>query len=987
MLWWLAQNTVSAALLALAVMVVGRVCNPRPSLRHALWLIVLLKLFAPPVVVWPWNPLELAGLTTPETPAETIDLSELQLVNLVDAGLIARTPQALQLEFPANLQMPPEEPAPAEVVSFSQRFGFLQPWLIGLWLTGAVVMLIVQVIRAGRFRRLMRGWRPAPRKLRLQVNRLSREMNLRSPRCLVLPGLHSPFIWSLVRPWLIWPAPLHDHLSPDAHKTVIVHELAHLRRRDHLVGWLQLAGECLFWWNPIFWIVRRQIRFYAELACDAWVMHLLPQARRAYAEALIEVTALISRAPAPVPALGMSGAARQDFERRLTMIMSEKAPGKAPLIGMAAIGLIGLAVLPGFSQDHKAAIAINPEAISVIEVRGQEANQARLDSLIGELDALLERVHASAPSEASPEDGKESTPANELKLIEAVELAYSDALLLKESDDTQSDKARDEKIKQIEKNLQSLLKEVQSLKGGSGAGIKKTTTTTTVKPSKPGADGKKPESAKAFSIRLNTQDGKVENVEDLILQLGDLKLNADKVMDGKKVILRLNSDVKLGDKKTINLSPSVKGIRIDDVKLGDIKVDGKKSAENSVHLKDIKVNVQKSDDGKSIIVNGKKIAIPDAGAGPLKLEGKDGVGIVIINVEGAGDHHPKMIEGKHLLKDGKGNMLFKIEGASDGHPKVIEGKKIIKDGAANVIIEVDGKVIEGKEAASKGLKFSTSSDVKEGEHRIFRVITDGEHKDGKPHVFHFTPDHAGGKAAVGVVGGEVKVDGADGKPVKVIVGTQVITEDVEAGGKKTIILRTTEAPKATKVVKPLEGKNITWSTTAPKTVTVKPFTGEGKVQTWTFVEGEGKGPHGTGVFKLPKGKATVVAGFLKENVKGAAVETKVEGDTLTVKGSPEAIKAIASMISLMQGKAADAKKSESKELKYEFRVVPDGKESSFKNFDFKAFPKFNNVEFTQSFPKFTGEWTNFTDFHPNMKWVAPLKFESKITESKANEKP
>ena len=79
-------------------------------------------------------------------------------------------------------------------------------------------------------------------------------------------------------------------------KTVIVHELAHLRRRDHWVGWLQLAGECIFWWNPLFWFVRRQIRFQAELSCDAWVMRLLPEARRAYAEALIEVTALISRA-------------------------------------------------------------------------------------------------------------------------------------------------------------------------------------------------------------------------------------------------------------------------------------------------------------------------------------------------------------------------------------------------------------------------------------------------------------------------------------------------------------------------------------------------------------------------------------------------------------------------------------------------------------------------------------------------------------------
>ena len=219
-------------------------------------------------------------------------------------------------------------------------------------------------------------------------------MKLSSPRCLVLPGLHSPFIWSLLRPWLLWPAPLQERLSPEAHEAVIAHELAHLRRRDHWVGWLQLAGECIFWWNPLFWFVRRQIRLQAELACDAWVTHLLPEARRAYAEALIEVTALISRAPAPVPALGMSSAARQDFERRLTMIMNEKAPAKAPMIGLAAIGLIGLAILPGFSQELQSNRS-NKDLVASVDVQAKEATEARIDSLISELDYIIRRVNAA----------------------------------------------------------------------------------------------------------------------------------------------------------------------------------------------------------------------------------------------------------------------------------------------------------------------------------------------------------------------------------------------------------------------------------------------------------------------------------------------------------------------------------------------------------------------------------------------------------------
>ena len=516
MLWWLAQNTVSAAILALLIVLLCRFCTLRPSLRHALWLVVLVKLVAPPLVAWPWNPLELVGLSRPDKVPETIELTQLQVVNLVEADPANRESLIYKLAMPDSLLGEESSLVPEIAPPLLERLAFLQPWLLGIWLTGAGLMFIVQVVGASRFRRLMRGWRPAPRRLRHQVARLAREMKLRSPRCLVLPGLHSPFIWSLLRPWLIWPAPLHDHLSPEAHRTVIVHELAHLRRRDHWVGWLQLVGECLFWWNPLFWFVRRQIRFQAELACDAWVMRLLPDARRAYAEALIEVTALISRAPAPVPALGMSSAARQDFERRLTMIMNDKVPGKAPLFGVAAIGLLGLAVLPGFAQSSKApattqAIGIVSDGFNqldgeaYLEWRTKNDNSTKLDSLIGELDALIQQVNVG--QEAGKNESNKTTSDQELKLIEAVELAYSDALLLKEGDDTQSEKSRDEKIKQIEKNLQALLKEVQSLKGGNQKPV--VIKPATVRSTKT-VDGKKADGEKQIELKLELKDGKLE---------------------------------------------------------------------------------------------------------------------------------------------------------------------------------------------------------------------------------------------------------------------------------------------------------------------------------------------------------------------------------------------------------------------------------------------------------------------------------------------
>ncbi|MFA6244656.1 MAG: hypothetical protein WC655_27175, partial [Candidatus Hydrogenedentales bacterium] len=54
MYWWLIQHLVIVTLLATLVLVAGRVFRLSPAVRHALWVVVLIKLMMPPVIVWPW---------------------------------------------------------------------------------------------------------------------------------------------------------------------------------------------------------------------------------------------------------------------------------------------------------------------------------------------------------------------------------------------------------------------------------------------------------------------------------------------------------------------------------------------------------------------------------------------------------------------------------------------------------------------------------------------------------------------------------------------------------------------------------------------------------------------------------------------------------------------------------------------------------------------------------------------------------------------
>src|SRR5262249_59937511 len=124
-----------------------------------------------------------------------------------------------------------------------------------------------------------------------EVRKLAAQVGVRPPDVCLLPGIASPLVFGLARPRLLWPATLSDGLSAECQRAVIVHELAHLRRRDHWVGWLRTVAGCWWWWNPVYWFVSRQLGCNAELACDAWVVAALPEARRSYAEALLAVAA------------------------------------------------------------------------------------------------------------------------------------------------------------------------------------------------------------------------------------------------------------------------------------------------------------------------------------------------------------------------------------------------------------------------------------------------------------------------------------------------------------------------------------------------------------------------------------------------------------------------------------------------------------------------------------------------------------------------
>jgi len=338
MAWWIFQSLVTTAALAATVALVCRFGRIGPVARHALWVLVLVKFVTPPLVVWPWAAPDPFGLGRQEVR---------EFVNVDVAEVPDRAPGMMpKAEVPEAATTSLLEPRESRGESSLQ----MSAVLVALWIAGSLCLLTIEGVRLLRQARRVSAALPADPAIERRVVALAGQLGVSPVSVLTMPGATSPVVWCLGRPKLLWPAELGDQ-SDACIDGLIVHELAHIARRDHIVGWIELVAGVAWWWNPLFWSVRRALREQAELACDAWVISVLPNGRRAYAESLLALSSLGAAPVASIAAVvGVRASSRRVLERRLVMIMKGRAPLRLPWAGFIALAVVAMATLPAWAS-------------------------------------------------------------------------------------------------------------------------------------------------------------------------------------------------------------------------------------------------------------------------------------------------------------------------------------------------------------------------------------------------------------------------------------------------------------------------------------------------------------------------------------------------------------------------------------------------------------------------------------------------------------
>ena len=425
--------SLSGSLVILVLLLCGPLLRGRVSRRwqYYVWLVAIFRLLLP---LSPQASPIGALFREPEAPPAV------QAASPYAAETVpARAETAPKPLPPPQPSVPPPDPAsagisPAEALALA-------------WLGGALVLMVWRVSAYLHFLRCLRAGRrevSAPALLDL-LARTGEELKVRRPVELwENPLAASPMLLGLVRPRIVLPSAA---VSATDFRCTALHELTHYRRCDLLYKWLVQLTVCLHWWNPLVWVMAREIDRACELACDEAVLRRLkPEERLSYGDALLR--ALESgggyRAARGSVSLGESA---ELLKERLSAIMNFKKPSRwTALLSLvlAAALTTGAAAAGAYTGPAKrGASPVKGTALPPLSAQASSSENLRLRSALlaersyeeGDVAAFsiavpfLSREEQTAFLERAYEDGSSAFFSVLVNLLDWDELDWDEATL------------------------------------------------------------------------------------------------------------------------------------------------------------------------------------------------------------------------------------------------------------------------------------------------------------------------------------------------------------------------------------------------------------------------------------------------------------------------------------------------------------------------------------------------------------------------------
>lgn len=197
-------------------------------------------------------------------------------------------------------------------------------WIFTIWIIGVLVIILSMILYNISFYHRLRHTEHIVKddiikllddcKQRMAVNKRIHSA--------VTNSFESPILVGNFNPTLVFPKRVLDRLSHEELEYIILHELAHYKRKDIFINWFTVVLQILHWFNPIVWYSFYRMRQDREVACDAYVLsYIKPEEYKRYGLTIITMLQNISFS-LPVPQIASFSSYKSHIKDRISMISS-----------------------------------------------------------------------------------------------------------------------------------------------------------------------------------------------------------------------------------------------------------------------------------------------------------------------------------------------------------------------------------------------------------------------------------------------------------------------------------------------------------------------------------------------------------------------------------------------------------------------------------------------------------------------------------------
>lgn len=329
----LVQSSILVGLLLLADLCLRARVSAR--FRYGIWLLILVKLVLPPSLALPTGVTYWLGDYLPAAPA--VSLPRAPAVSVAPTGYLE--PLGDMIAAPAGA---------AEIAVAGREILPLQwPGLLLLgWIAGVILLSAMVLRRVASVRRSLYRSRPAGRHMVALLEECRADLGIAAQVTLRLTDdMRSPCVCGFARPVILLPTALPPRLWPEGVRTILTHELAHIKRRDAWVSLAQTALQVAYFWHPLVWAANTKLRHVRELAVDETVLVTLRSESQCYTNTLIDIAQMAFRKPAFSLRLMGIAESKRALERRITHMLNRNisrrpALGLSGLLTIIAIGAV-----------------------------------------------------------------------------------------------------------------------------------------------------------------------------------------------------------------------------------------------------------------------------------------------------------------------------------------------------------------------------------------------------------------------------------------------------------------------------------------------------------------------------------------------------------------------------------------------------------------------------------------------------------------------